>query len=110
MLASQLVMMRDDEGKTPLFLAAEIGTEDTVRLLMRHNPTEQVMVTDNAGMIPLMIAAKNGHVNVMEILLCHNLEEQIAYVIACGDTYRDLVKNVLYEKWLRTDTIALSES
>lgn len=62
-----LVDLADQEGQTPLILAARSGRDDVVRLLLAKNV--DVNAADQNGRTPLSYAAKKGSLDVVESLL-----------------------------------------
>ena len=56
----------NEDGKTPLYRAAEEGHLDTVELLLEEgaNPNQ----ADNGGETPLDLAAKEGHPDIVRLL------------------------------------------
>ena len=62
------VGIADDFGRTPLSLAAGMGTEIVVRALLESGKAE-VESKDKSGRTPLLWAAKNGHNTVVKLLL-----------------------------------------
>lgn len=61
------VDVREQNGRTPLFIAASRGAEDFVDLLLRHDA--KMNAVDKFGNTPLYYAAAGDHVGVVEILL-----------------------------------------
>lgn len=57
----------DQNGTTPLMIAAKIGNPRIVRMLLAHNP--DVNRKNNEGTSALMIAAEHGQVFVAEQLI-----------------------------------------
>lgn len=58
---------RDDQGNTPLHLAAWKGHKDVVAYLLENKV--EVMALDPMGVSPLHLAASNGHREVVVMLL-----------------------------------------
>jgi ankyrin repeat protein len=56
----------DDDGVTPLYIAAELGQEAIVRALIEAG-ADVNKATDN-GWTPLSIAAQEGHTAIVQIL------------------------------------------
>ena len=63
-----LLDVKDNMGRTALFVACECGQENVVADLARRN-TESVQGIDNAGETPLAIACKNGYHSVVSVLI-----------------------------------------
>jgi len=61
------VDVREENGRTPLFISAAQGAEDFVDLLIRHEA--KIDAVDKFGNTPMYYAAAGGHVGVVEILL-----------------------------------------
>jgi protocatechuate 3,4-dioxygenase beta subunit len=61
------VAARDEQGRTPLHLAAEGGHADVVRALLEVKA--DVNARDKAGRTPLHLAAEGGHRDAVEALL-----------------------------------------
>ena len=66
LLRNHDVDVRDENGRTALFLAAIMGNEDFVELLLRFNP--RIGAVDKFGSSPIYYAAAANHVGVLEIL------------------------------------------
>jgi ankyrin repeat protein/CRP-like cAMP-binding protein len=63
----RLIDMRDTQGRTAAFLAAEAGHHGLLVLLLRHGA--ELHIPDNNGVSPLHIACRRGHVGVVRYLL-----------------------------------------
>ena len=61
------VDVRDQNGRTALFLAAIRGDEDFVEMLLRYNP--KIGAVDNYGSSPLYYAAAANNAGVIEMLV-----------------------------------------
>ena len=57
-----------DKGATPLFVAAEKGDLEVVRLLVESGANKD-QGTTGKGATPLYIAARNGHLEVVRLLV-----------------------------------------
>lgn len=55
------------KGRTPLYLASNLGAKNLVQLLLEKNA--QVNLSNRNGKTPLFVAAKKGHVEIMKLLL-----------------------------------------
>ena len=56
----------DEDGNTPLMLAAKIGNPRMVKILLAHQP--ELDRTNNLGFTALMIAAEQGQIFIVEKL------------------------------------------
>lgn len=65
------VNARDDDGETPLFLAAQMGKVDMVELLLTNIHTDPDL-GNLKGDTPLHAAVRNDDKNVAELLLAHH--------------------------------------
>jgi len=61
------VDVREQNGRTPLFIAASRGAEDFVDLLLRHEA--KIDALDKFGNAPMYYAAAGNHVEVVEMLI-----------------------------------------
>jgi ankyrin repeat protein len=64
---SRLAFSKDEDGDTPLHLAARMGHIDMVKLLVAHKA--DVNAKDRIDDTPLHLAALDGHAEVVELLL-----------------------------------------
>ena len=71
-----LVLKKDDNGHTPLHIAAGNGSEDIVRLLLASDA--DVNATDANGATPLHEAVARGHENVTKLLLANGADASAA--------------------------------
>jgi ankyrin repeat protein len=58
---------KDNDGRTPLLLAAYGGHDAAVKMLLEHGAVLEA--TDNSFCTPLLLAAQNGHEAVAKLLL-----------------------------------------
>lgn len=65
------VNSKDDDGRTPLSLAAKEGHEEVVRLLLKREDVN-ADPKDDCGRSPLSWAAQNGHESVVRLLVEQN--------------------------------------
>ncbi|WP_234567367.1 ankyrin repeat domain-containing protein [Rhodohalobacter sp. 614A] len=63
----------DQDGNTPLMVAAKIGNPRIVRILLAHNP--DLNKKNSAGNTALMIASEHGQTFVVEQLLAKGADE-----------------------------------
>jgi TonB family protein len=68
----KMVSSKDNNGSTPLHLAAWNGHKDIVELLLANKA--DVNAKDTMGFTPLHRAAINGHKDVVELLLAHKAD------------------------------------
>ena len=62
------VNQRNDEKRTPLFLAAQDGNAVAVKLLLSHGYDVKINFQSKMGGTPLMAASTHGHAGVVRIL------------------------------------------
>ncbi|KAK4742133.1 hypothetical protein SAY87_000134 [Trapa incisa] len=65
----KLLLCRNSEGETPLYVAAEIGNVAAVAEILRHSDIESASAASRNGFDPFHIAAKLGHVDVLKELM-----------------------------------------
>ncbi|XP_031554950.1 kinase D-interacting substrate of 220 kDa B-like isoform X3 [Actinia tenebrosa] len=70
------IEQRDQNGQTPLIIAAEKGNVPIVHEILKRNP--DVNAQDDDGWTALIAACKEGHVDVVKELLEHGAEIQIS--------------------------------
>lgn len=80
----------DDEGRTPIMVAARNGRADLVRLLLEAGADPEL--TDSIGESPLIMAAAHGHAEVCKLLLPHakDDEKDLARTLLSGLGITDL--------------------
>eukprot|EP00981_Chlorochromonas_danica_P003166 scaffold633_cov288-Ochromonas_danica.AAC.1 len=62
------VNQTDKNGRTPIFVASEVGRVDVVRVLLADNRVD-VNQTDKNGRTPIYVASQRGNVEVVSVLL-----------------------------------------
>ena len=60
--------LRDNNGNTPLHLAARRGYDEIVKVLL-DQPNVDVNAKDGSGKTPLHLAASEGHRKICQVLL-----------------------------------------
>ncbi len=60
---------RDEQGNTPLALAAQEGSFEAASLLIKNGADLESRKLDETGATPLIIAALSGHESVVQLLL-----------------------------------------
>ena len=58
--------IQDEDGISPLHLAAQNGHTQVVELLLEHEAEKDIK--NNQGFTPLSLAAQKGHTQVVELL------------------------------------------
>lgn len=60
---------QDDRGQTPLHVAAMLGNEDIVKMIIKHEEGRSAMeMKDSKGFTPMDLATENGHNSIVETL------------------------------------------
>ena len=70
--AADAINQKDKQGRTPLFVACERGTNDAARMLLREGA--KVDEANNLGWTPLHVACKYGRVDSARLLLDNDAE------------------------------------
>src|SRR5699024_464078 len=65
----------DQNGNTPLMVAAKVGNHRILDIILSHNPN--INKHNKGGKTALIIAAETGQLSVVEKLLAHNDETSI---------------------------------
>ncbi|KAJ5668547.1 uncharacterized protein N7477_007117 [Penicillium maclennaniae] len=63
------VKARDNDGRTPLHLAAALGHERAGRLLLMHGAAATLLMVDGHGMTAMHLAVQNGQTRMVKALL-----------------------------------------
>lgn len=69
-IIKDMLSKKNQEGETPLFVAAENGHASVVSEFLKHIDVQTASIVANTGYDPFHIAAKNGHLEVLKELLC----------------------------------------
>jgi len=65
----------DQNGNTPLMVAAHVGNPRIMNIILSHNPT--INKQNNEGMTALMIAAEAGQFHAVQKLVAHGADQSI---------------------------------
>lgn len=101
-----LIDGQNEDGKTALHIAAELGHEKSLEVLIKYGGN--VLLPNSIGQLALHVAIQNGHSGVVEILLAtctKNLKDfqaalsrrQSPLIMACQHGYVDIVRLLLKE-------------
>ncbi|XP_071634413.1 arf-GAP with coiled-coil, ANK repeat and PH domain-containing protein 2 isoform X1 [Temnothorax longispinosus] len=85
---------QDAEGKTPLYLATELGHTAQVCLLLKHRADQHIK--DESGIKPLSIAVKEANADIVTLLRLGLLNEEMkdSEIGVTGDeTFNDVVRD-----------------
>ncbi|KAH0552025.1 arf-GAP with coiled-coil, ANK repeat and PH domain-containing protein 2 [Cotesia glomerata] len=85
---------QDAEGKTPLYLATELGHTAQVCLLLKHRADQHI--EDESGVKPLSIAVKEANADIVTLLRLGLLNEEMkdSEIGITGDeTFNDVVRD-----------------
>ncbi|XP_024939571.1 arf-GAP with coiled-coil, ANK repeat and PH domain-containing protein 2 isoform X2 [Cephus cinctus] len=85
---------QDIEGKTPLYLATELGHTAQVCLLLKHRADQHIQ--DESGVKPLSIAVKEANADIVTLLRLGLLNEEMkdSDIGVTGDeTFNDVVRD-----------------
>ncbi|XP_032663236.1 arf-GAP with coiled-coil, ANK repeat and PH domain-containing protein 2 isoform X2 [Odontomachus brunneus] len=85
---------RDADGKTPLYLATELGHTAQVCLLLKHHADQHI--EDENGVKPLSIAVKEANADIVTLLRLGLLNEEMkdSEIGVTGDeTFNDVVRD-----------------
>ncbi|XP_019084575.1 PREDICTED: ankyrin repeat-containing protein At5g02620-like isoform X2 [Camelina sativa] len=70
----ELLAEQNQSGETALYVAAEYGHTDMVKILMKHSDSVLAGTKAKNGFDAFHIAAKNGHLQVLDVLIEANPE------------------------------------
>ncbi|XP_017881332.1 arf-GAP with coiled-coil, ANK repeat and PH domain-containing protein 2 isoform X2 [Ceratina calcarata] len=85
---------QDAEGKTPLYLATELGHTAQVCLLLKHRADQHI--EDESGVKPLSIAVKEANADIVTLLRLGLLNEEMKdseIGISGDETFNDVVRD-----------------
>lgn len=97
---------QNEDGKTPLHIAAENGFRSCVQILLKYHA--DTLLPNYLGQIPLHVAVQNGHGSCVELLIkasTRNLgdfqtalsRKQSLLITACQNGFADIVRLLLSE-------------
>lgn len=97
---------QNEDGKTPLHLAAEQGHEAAIQSLLRHGADP--LLGNHLGQLPLHAAVQSGHTECVELLIKTSLpymnefrsalsRRQSPLIPACEKGYVDIVRLLISE-------------
>lgn len=85
---------QDADGKTPLYLATELGHTAQVCLLLKHRADQHIK--DESGVKPLSIAVKEANADIVTLLRLGLLNEEMKdseIGISGDETFNDVVRD-----------------
>lgn len=85
---------QDADGKTPLYLATELGHTAQVCLLLKHRADQHI--EDESGVKPLSIAVKEANADIVTLLRLGLLNEEMKdseIGISGDETFNDVVRD-----------------
>ncbi|XP_043258687.1 arf-GAP with coiled-coil, ANK repeat and PH domain-containing protein 2 [Colletes gigas] len=85
---------QDADGKTPLYLATELGHTAQVCLLLKHRADQHIK--DESGIKPLSIAVKEANADIVTLLRLGLLNEEMKdseIGISGDETFNDVVRD-----------------
>ncbi|XP_003704249.1 centaurin beta 1A [Megachile rotundata] len=85
---------QDADGKTPLYLATELGHTAQVCLLLKHRADQHIQ--DESGVKPLSIAVKEANADIVTLLRLGLLNEEMKdseIGISGDETFNDVVRD-----------------
>jgi ankyrin repeat protein len=99
----------DNDGKTPLHLAAEAGHKSVAKLLVNLSSDGSVNLADYKGKTPLHLAAETGHNSIVELLLKEGAAESVNLADNDGKTPLHLATEAGHESVVELLVILGSE-
>ncbi|KAI5752132.1 hypothetical protein M8J77_014124 [Diaphorina citri] len=86
----------DAQGKTPLYLATELGHTSQVCLLLKHKADQHIV--DSSGVEPLTLAVEKANADIVTLLRLGRLNEEMKESNEHGtndETFNDVVRDFL---------------
>jgi ankyrin repeat protein len=73
------IKAQDDDGQTPLHVAAAVGYVRVGRLLLMHGAAATMSMVDRHGLTAMHLAVQNGHVPMVEALIEYGADVNLRF-------------------------------